>query len=48
MVEGVVLGEVGLKVVGVAPAYRFAVYPSAFSFLKGLCFGKAFRWVVDA
>jgi hypothetical protein len=48
LVEGVVLGEVGLKVVGVAPAYRFAVYPSAFSFLKGLCFGKAFRWVVDA
>ena len=48
LVEGVVLGEVGLKVVGVAPTYHFAVYPSAFPFLKGHCFGKAFRWVVDA
>ena len=45
--KGVVLHEVGLKVVGVA-AYRFAVYPSAFPFLKGHRLGKAFRWVVDA
>ncbi len=43
LVKGVVLREVGLKVVGVAPAYRVAVYPSAFSFLKVHCFGKAFR-----
>ena len=48
LVKGFVLREVGLKVVGVAPAYRFDVYPSAFPFLKGHCFGKAFRWVVDA
>ena len=47
MVEEVALGEVGLKVVGVAPAYHFVVCPSAFPFLKRNCFGKAFRWVVD-
>ena len=44
----VLLREVGFKVVGVAPAYRFAVYPSAFPVLEGHYFGKAFRWVVDA
>ena len=46
--NGVVLREIGFKVVGVAPKYRFAVYPSAFSFWEGHYIGEAFRWVVDA
>lgn len=46
--KGVVLREVGVKVVVVAPAYRFAFYPSAFPFLEGHYFGKVFLWEIDA
>ncbi len=48
LVKEVVLREVRVKVVVVAPAYLFAFYPSAFPFLEGQYFGKIFQWEIDA